>query len=252
MKLPRYPILIPSKGRADNCKTAKLLQAEGVPFLVVVEPQEEDAYAAAFPGCVVVLPFSNVGCATPASTFCKEWSYAAGHARHWQMDDNLRAFREWTTGKGLKCSAAHVLTTIEDFVDEYENLALVGLRNGQYNDLSKPFRLNKGCCWCILVDNSMPLSWRGTTAHDIDFSLQVLTSGRCTALFSLYTVDKTATTTMKGGHSETVYKGDGRIHSARGLQKRWPQMIGLKRTAGMPRHVPIQGLWTKFNYQVQP
>ena len=113
-------------------------------------------------------------------------------------------------------------------------------------------RLNKGCCWCILVDNSMPLSWRGTTAHDIDFSLQVLTSGRCTALFSLYTVDKTATTTMKGGHSETVYKGDGRIHSARGLQKRWPQMIGLMRTAGMPRHVPIQGLWTKFNAEAVP
>ena len=43
---PRYPIYVISKGRVDPCYTARELTFMNVPFLLVVEPQEAEAYAA--------------------------------------------------------------------------------------------------------------------------------------------------------------------------------------------------------------
>ena len=42
---PRYPIYIVSKGRADSRQTAKSLEKMGVPYSVVIEPQDYDAYS---------------------------------------------------------------------------------------------------------------------------------------------------------------------------------------------------------------
>ena len=42
---PRYPIYIPSKGRAGESPTVKMFNKHGVDFHVVVEPQDFDDYA---------------------------------------------------------------------------------------------------------------------------------------------------------------------------------------------------------------
>src|SRR5690606_28459102 len=42
---PRYPIYVPSKGRWATPFTIRTLQRCGLPFRVVVEPQEAEAYA---------------------------------------------------------------------------------------------------------------------------------------------------------------------------------------------------------------
>ena len=42
-QLPKYPVYVISKGRADNCLTPKFLIQDEVPFFLVVEPQEVDA-----------------------------------------------------------------------------------------------------------------------------------------------------------------------------------------------------------------
>ena len=43
---PRYPVYIISKGRWKNPQTARALERMGVPYHIVVEPQEYDNYAA--------------------------------------------------------------------------------------------------------------------------------------------------------------------------------------------------------------
>jgi hypothetical protein len=45
----KYPLYVPSKGRADCCYTAEFLIRDQVPFRLVVEPSEEKAYRAQFP-----------------------------------------------------------------------------------------------------------------------------------------------------------------------------------------------------------
>lgn len=44
----RFPVYVPSKGRADCATTPALLDQAGVRYRLVVEPQEAEAYRAAF------------------------------------------------------------------------------------------------------------------------------------------------------------------------------------------------------------
>src|SRR5690242_17416013 len=89
--MPRYPIYVPSKGRYDKGLTAKALARDKVPFKLVVEPQEEDVYAAAFgKENLLVLPFSNLKQGSiPARNWIKQHALDAGAERHWCIDDNI-------------------------------------------------------------------------------------------------------------------------------------------------------------------
>lgn len=124
--LPRYPIYIPSKGRADHCLTAQFLLRDEVPFKIVVEPQERDAYAAHFGNeHLLVLPFSNQGSVVPARNWIRD--HSMGYKRHWQLDDNISHVRRRWRVKRIPCDSRFAFTAVEDFVDRYENVAIAGL-----------------------------------------------------------------------------------------------------------------------------
>lgn len=251
----KYPVLIPSKGRAETLKTAGLLLSDDIPCIVVVEPQEREAYAKALGADrVVAMPEPGRGTATPARNFCKEYARdVLKSVRHWQMDDNIRAFRIWTTGKGVKCTPREALLYTEHLVDSFTNVGIAGLRHGQFNSsISEDYLVNKQVCYCVLVDNRTPARWRGSTAHDTDYSLQILASGLCTINVSLYTVDKVATMSMKGGHTDVAYSGDNRVHAARALQRRWPFMFKVDRRGELCRHVHAGNIWSKFTTKLIP
>ena len=77
--LPQYPIYIPSKGRAEQCLTARCLVNDGVPFKLVVEEQEFDQYAERYgEKNLIVLPFSNQGSVIPARNWIKEHATVEG------------------------------------------------------------------------------------------------------------------------------------------------------------------------------
>ena len=91
---PRYPIYIISKGRWESRLTVKALDAMGVPYRVVIEPQELDQYAAVIDRRkLLVLPFSNLGLGgIPARNWVWEHSISEGYQRHWILDDNIIDF----------------------------------------------------------------------------------------------------------------------------------------------------------------
>ena len=62
-RTPRYPIYIPSKARAFRPLTINRLAEMGIPFNLVIEPEDEQDYRAIIPRCasLLVLPFSNLG-----------------------------------------------------------------------------------------------------------------------------------------------------------------------------------------------
>ena len=195
MLLPRYPIYIPSKGRADRCLTARFLIKDEVPFRLVVEPQEQGAYAAKFGSeRVLVLPFRDQGSVIPARNWIKEHATKEGHARHWQLDDNMMRTRRLWRGKRIPCSAGVALAASEDFVDRYENVAVAGLNYTMFAyPKPPPFYLNSRVYSCALVLNGIPHKWRGCYNEDTDLCLQVLADGWCTILINAFLVDKIAT-----------------------------------------------------------
>lgn len=248
--LPRYPVYIISKGRWEQGLTAKFLIRDQVPFKLVVEPQEFDQYAAAFGAeRILTLPFSNLGLGgIPARNWVWEHSKSAGFERHWILDDNIRNIRRLNKGIRIVCKAGPALAALEDFTDRYENLAITGMNYTFFaaKFTKKPFYLNNHVYSCLLILNSLPHRWRGRYNEDTDLCLQVLADQWCTALVNVFLIEKMPTMVCKGGNSEELYQGDGRLKMARSLERQWPGVVTVDRRFQRPQHI-IKDSWRKFD-----
>jgi hypothetical protein len=230
--------------------TGRALVRDHVPFRLVVEPQEQEAYAARFGAeRLLVLPFSNKGSSVPARNWIKDHSIAEGHERHWQLDDNMRGFYRFYKTKRLHCVAGIALRVIEDFVDRYENIAIAGMNYDMFCTSHRtaipPFWPNVHVYSCTLILNRIPHRWRGRYNEDTDLCLQVLADGWCTVLFNCFLAKKVRTMYIKGGNTP-VYQGDGRLRMARALERVWPGVVRVNRRFQRPQHIVFDA-WKRFD-----
>jgi hypothetical protein len=247
---PRYPIYVISKGRFENCLTAKAFIRESTPFRLVVEPQEAEEYGKRYGyERIAILPFSNLGLGgIPARNWVWEDAKAAGCDRHWILDDNIRGFKRRFKAQRFHCAGAPLLAAIEDFVDRYENVAIGGLNYVTFlpdRTHYSPFSLNHHVYSCLLIRNDLPHRWRGRYNEDTDLCLQVLADGWCTVLINAFLIDKMATMTMKGGNATELYQGDGRLKMARSLERAWPHVVTVERRFKRPQH-KVHSEWARF------
>lgn len=244
---PRYPIYVISKGRWENGLTARFLLHDRVPFKLVVEPQEADAYSAAFGGeNVLVLPFSNLGLGSiPARNWLWEHAVEQGAERHWCLDDNIRGVSRNYGGRRFRCPAGPALAAVEDFADRYENVAIAGMHHSCFGLPANPaFFHNCHVYCCLLIRSDLPNRWRGRYNEDTDLCLQVLADGLCTVSTNAFLIRKVATMTMKGGNTDELYQGDGRLAMSKNLEQQWPHVVKTTRKYGRPQHHVD---WHKFD-----
>lgn len=248
---PRYPIYIVSKGRWASRLTSKALDQMAVPYQIVVEPHEHAAYAAVIdPAKILTLPFSNLGQGSiPARNWVWEHALRHGAARHWVLDDNIRAFRQLNHHKRERVTNGSTFCQIEDFVDGYRNVALAGMQYTFFakqgaltHAWTKPFVLNTRIYSCILVLNSLVQRWRGRYNEDTDLSLRVLKDRWATVLFYAFLCDKQPTMKMPGGNTDDLYQQtatfDGRLEMAKSLQRQHPDVVKITRK------------WSRWQHQV--
>jgi hypothetical protein len=256
---PRYPVYIVSKGRyGKNALTANFMVNDQVDFKLVVEPQEADEYAKSFGHQrLLVLPFSNLGLGSiPARNWIWEHSISIGAQRHWIFDDNIRRTMRRDKAQRLPCNANIALAAIEDFVDRYTNIAIAGMNYKMFcpdNRKKPPFVLNCHVYSNLLIKNDIitahnqsPIRWRGRYNEDTDLCLQVLSNNYCTVQLNAFLIDKVATMTTKGGNTDELYQGDGRLRMARSLERDWPGITETKRRFQRPQHV-IKNAWKHFD-----
>lgn len=235
---PRYPVYVISKGRWESRLTAKALEERGVPYRIVIEPQEYSQYSSVVDPCkILILPFSNLGQGSiPARNWVWEHAISEGHLRHWILDDNLRYFYrlhkniKWRTTDGASFAA------IEDLADRYTNVAMAGMQYEMFcprKHKIKPVILNTRIYSCILINNSIPFRWRGRYNEDTDLSLRVLKAGLCTILVQAFLADKQPTMKMKGGNTDELYRQDenmdGRLRMAESLRAQHPDCVKVVR-----------------------
>ncbi len=238
---PCYPIYIISKGRWESRLTSKALEKINVQYHIVIEPQEYEQYSSVIePSKILILPFSNLGQGgIPARNWVWEHSISIGAEKHWILDDNIRHFFRLSKNKKIHVKDGLIFKQAEDFIDRYKNVALAGMN---YELLvprkqeKPPFQLNTRIYSCILIRNDIPYRWRGRYNEDTDLSLLVLKGKWCTILFNAFLCDKEATMTMKGGNSDELYKGNGRLLMAQSLQKQHPDVVKITRKWGRWQH----------------
>jgi hypothetical protein len=228
--------------------TVGRLLADGVPFRLVVEPSEAELYAARWPAAdLLVTPHDEMRL-LGVRNWIRDVSIAEGAERHWQLDDNIKDFRRLYRGHRIPVNAGVALRVCEDFTDRYENIGVSGLNYQTFvrGHTGEPFWLNVHVYSTSLVWNRMPYRWRALYNDDTDLCLQVLAGGLCTVALNSFMADKAKTMVVKGGNTDDLYQGDGRLRMARSLQRQWPYVVTTSRRFGRPQHV-IRGAWRGFD-----
>ena len=244
---PRYPIFIPTKGRADTLLTIRSLEAIGVPYRAVVEEAEYDAYAAAIDpafGSLLVLPFSGQGLVA-ARNWIWDLAEEEGHRRFWTMDDNIDGFfRLWRNLKTPVASGT-ILYVIEDFVERYENVAIAGMNYFMFaprKTVMPPFYLNTRVYSNMLIDldardgDGNPYRNRGFFNDDTDLCIRVLKDGLCTVLFNAFLIQKETTMSVSGGMTPYYEEEGGRLAMAQSLVDQHPDVAAVSERWGRPQH----------------
>lgn len=232
---PAYPVYVISKGRAETRPTSKALERAGIPYRIVVEPQEYNLYAEVIaPGKILVLPFSNLGQGSiPARNWVWEHSISEGAQRHWILDDNIRGFYRFHNNLKTPVETGATFKAAEQFTERFENVAISGMNYFMFvkrkDSTVPPYTLNTRIYSCILLRNDLPFRWRGRYNEDTDLSLRALKAGHCTILFNAFLAYKETTMSMKGGNSDTLYREDGRRAMAESLVEQHPDCVTITR-----------------------
>ena len=229
--------------------TSSALERMGVPYKIVVEPQEANAYRQVIdPAKILVLPFKNLGKGgIPARNWVWRHSLKTGAKRHWILDDNISYFLRRDNGAKIRCRSMNIFRACEDLVDRYSNVGMAGFNYQQFvisMQYVPQVTLNTRIYSCILIDNRLAKQvshrdqlWRGKFNEDTDLSLRFLKKGLCTILFNAFLIKKGATMKMQGGNTEEVYdKGKARKEFAISLQKQHPDIVDVVHRFGRWHH----------------
>lgn len=242
---PRFPLYIVSKGRWESRHTARHLEAIGVPYRIVVEAAERDAYASVIdPAKILVLdpayqrdydPCDDLGDSKskgpgPARNFVWDHAIASGAAWHWVMDDNICGFYRLNHNLKVPIGDGAIFRCMEDFCLRYRNISMAGPNYFMFakrKDMLPPFVLNTRIYSCNLIRNDTPFRWRGRYNEDTDLSLRMLKAGWCTVQFNAFLQDKLTTQLAKGGNTEAFYAREGTMPKSRMLVRLHPDVATM-------------------------
>jgi hypothetical protein len=244
---PIYPVYILSYDRWQDTRrlTIKEFERIGVPYTVVVEPEEKELYAQViseknikvlpqkyhyeFDACVPREPNTRQG-SGPVRNFIWDDSIKRGFKRHWVFDDNVGRFYRVNNNMKVEVADGTIFRVMEEFVDRYENVALAGPNYETFvhrKEVRPPFNLNTRIYSMLLIKNNIPYRWRARYNDDTDLSLRVLKDGWCTILFNAFLGRKAATQTVKGGLTDQIYLKEGTIPKSRLLAELHPDVVKI-------------------------
>jgi hypothetical protein len=258
---PRWPIFIPSKSRADSGLTMKVLDSLGVPYRIIVEAHQWDAYAAAFGAQrLLVLPTSfqenyetcdELGMTKslgpgPARNYAWHVAQAEGAAWHWVMDDNIRVFYRANHNRRIQVGDGSSFAAMEEFVQRYTNVGMAGpayMMFAPAKQKYRPFITGTRIYSCNLIRTALPMRWRGRYNEDTDLSLTMLKAGWATVQFFAFQQEKVQTQKYAGGNTEAFYVGEGTAPKSAMLVTMHPDVAKPTVRFGRAHHLVDYSRW---------
>lgn len=202
MKNTKYPIYIPSKGRANKCLTANLLLKDEVEFKIVVEPQDEKSYSEKYGQNKIIVLDRNNGGLSYARNYIKKLCFNKGESHVWQLDDDINYFLERINNKNVRQNALKVLSIAETEIDKYSNVGISGLVDCLYAwTKTTDLGINKLVASAVLIKTDLPVLYSSEVIEDLDYAIQVLQSGQCTILFHRIMYQKQPNNVANGGQN---------------------------------------------------
>lgn len=258
--MPRWPVYIPTKGRSDIALTPGLLDRLKVPYTLIVEEPEHDAYRAAFPHARLLIldpafqdaydPMDGRGRelplgSGPARNLAWEDSIQQGADWHWIVDDNIQFFDRFHENRKVRFGDGSIFWLMEEFTMRWRNVSMAGPNYHMFvipRSKRPPFQVGTRIYSCNLIRNAVPLRWRGRYNEDTDLSLRMLKAGWQTILFNAYLQFKTRTQVMRGGNTDTVYV-DGTLEKSRLIARLHPDVARVTWKFGRWHHDVDYSQW---------
>ncbi len=246
----KYPIYIPSKGRASNQRTVKLLESQGITnYYVIVEKNEKTEYEK-FVGKehILVLPASDYGTSTFARNFAIEHSAKNGHKKHWQIDDDVNKLCRHRGGKVISEDIEYVLTNVEIISDSYPTVSITGLHFFNFlKDVKKAVTVNTMVSGVSLITNTS-IRFRGVMYVDRDFVLQSLKKGYTTIKCNDFSFTYIATLKQKGGYYNVYSDDKRRLAAIKEFLSYHPEIDATveRHPLGFLHLKNIAGIWRKY------
>ena len=214
--LPRHPMYIVSKGRADTMRTSRSLSRMQIPHYIIIEPQDHEAYDKALDNfsirdyvTLIVAPFSNHGDGPGrARNYAWDHSISIGATSHWVLDDNISDFYRLQKNQRIRFESGVGFQVMEDFVDRYDNIYIAGPQYRFFiapDQKYPPFVANTRVYSTLLIRNDCKHRWRGRYNEDTDICLRVMKDGDVCVQFNAFLQGKAATQTVKGGNTAEFY-----------------------------------------------
>lgn len=260
---PEHPIFIPSKSRADIATTPDALDELGVPYRLIVEARQVDAYRERFPkDRLIVLDkqyqddyntFDDLGDTKskgpgPARNMAWDIATSEGAEWHWVMDDNITMFTRYNRNRLNRVGDGTMFAAMEGFCARYTNVAMAGPNYFMFvpaRAKMAPFTTGTRIYSCNLIRNDVPLRWRGRYNEDTDLSLNMLKTGWATVQFNAFQQLKLTTQTLKGGNTEAFYAAEGTLAKSQMLVDMHPDVTKLIKRWGRWHHHVDYSQWRK-------
>ena len=224
------PVYIPTRGRAADCRTARLLDKQRMPYTLVVEAPEAQAYADRHPDAITLALEAEGRGISYARNATLAAMRAAGHRWAWMLDDDITGFCVAPKGRCTRAPASEVLVGAAEVIMADPEVAYGALEYVQY--AWQTDRPNRGmlvgpgyCDVAVLVDTrkTFPIRYRGYVdlKEDRDFVLQVLALGHKTARATRFAFECPANGSNPGGLSPTYAEAGKEVEACRRMVELW-------------------------------
>ncbi len=227
----KYPIFVTSKGRARQAPVLGILRACKLPYFLVVEPQDLDAYRQDYPeASFFVLPENDQGLAY-ARQKVLDYCRAESIPWFWLLDDNIKQFMYVKDRVKIPVTANVVFAGIERLVEQYVNVAMASPDYQQFAVFAESeYTANTRTYCAVLINAQTGLNYRPGVLDmksDVDWCLQHLAAGWNTLLVHSYAMDKpTMGLTRVGGQADNYRKGRDSMYAHR-VHRLWPNVTEL-------------------------
>lgn len=228
-----HPIYIPSKKR-PNGKTFALLNEAGLHRTVFVEKEDAESYAANSGNETrfFILEKSNQGIAYVRQVI-KNYTEKFNDEWYWCLDDDIASFHECQSdGKLVEVPTRQALQDAQNIIEGLK-VAQGAINYAQFSfGEGKIFSLNKRCLIATLnnVEKLRPFRYDPNCKlkEDIDFTMQILTSGNRTVLCNKIGFKVPVYGSSKGGCYETYQQERIEKTMSEYLEQKWGRNLIVK------------------------
>ena len=223
------PILIPSKGRANKCKTALLLG--NLPNLfIVVEQQEHELYLKNEDlkyYNFIILPENDKGISY-VRNYCLQWAYKMGWDWFWMIDDDINNFYKRENGKLIKDNNS--LFQAEQIIDD--KTAQISLEYQQFAwCANKDYILNSYNDVCVCINTKVckekNIKYRPyvNLKEDRDFTMQIIKSGYNVKRYTLSAFGAPKNGSNEGGLKDMYDNRSNELTASKRMIELWGEDI---------------------------